>query len=170
MKLGPPALDYRQRFLAAAEEFDLEGAEALGFERDHAGRDFEKFVRDCASWDRGLDLPEGWIPQSTFWLVDEDGYVGSIHIRHELTPALLEFGGNIGYAVRPSRRRRGHATEMLRLALVEARAIGLERALITCDTTNTASRKVIEANGGVLQDEIVLSYRDVPTRRYWIEL
>jgi predicted acetyltransferase len=62
-------------------------------------------------------------------------------------------GGHIGYDVRPSARRRGHATAMLRAALPVARGLGIESALVTCDEDNVASRKVIEANGGVFEDQ-----------------
>ena len=74
-------------------------------------------------------------------------------IRHRLTPSLLLMGGHIGYDVRPSARRRGHATLMLAAALPVARGLGIDRALLTCRTDNIGSRKVIEANGGVLEDE-----------------
>lgn len=42
---------------------------------------------------------------------------------------------------------------MLAAALPVARSLGIDPALITCDEDNTASRKVIEANGGILGDE-----------------
>jgi GNAT superfamily N-acetyltransferase len=72
-----------------------------------------------------------------------------IAVRHRLTPSLREVGGHIGYDVRPSARRRGHATAMLRAALPVAHALGIERALVTCDVDNVGSGKVIESNGGV---------------------
>lgn len=65
----------------------------------------------------------------------------------------MEVGGHIGYDVRPTARRRGHATAMLRAALPIARRIGIETVLVTCDLTNTASRKVIESCGGRFEDE-----------------
>lgn len=93
--------------------------------------------------------PAGYVPVTTLWYVDGSTYLGRLAIRHRLTPALLE----TGYDVRQSTRRRGHATAMLRAALPVARSLGIESALVTCDTDNVASRKVIEANGGVLEDE-----------------
>ncbi|MET9380470.1 GNAT family N-acetyltransferase [Streptomyces sp. NPDC002928] len=95
----------------------------------------------------------GWVHCTTFWYTEGDAYLGRLTVRHRLTPFLLELGGHIGYDVRASARRQGHATAMLREALPYARALGLDRVLITCDTTNTASRKVIEANGGEFEDE-----------------
>jgi len=85
--------------------------------------------------------------------VDGADSLGRISIRHQLTPALLEHGGHIGYDIAPKARRRGHGTAMLRAALPVAASLGIERALITCDVDNLGSRKVIEANGGVLEDQ-----------------
>ena len=77
---------------------------------------------------------------------------GLLTIRHRLTPSLLNLGGHIGYDIRPGARRRGHATAMLAAARPVARELGIDPVLITCDENNTGSRKVIEANGGVLED------------------
>jgi predicted acetyltransferase len=87
------------------------------------------------------------------WWVEQDEYLGRIAVRHRLTAQLREVGGHIGYDVRPSARRRGHATAMLRAALPVVRSLGINSALVTCDVDNVASRKVIERNGGVLEDQ-----------------
>lgn len=122
-----------------------------------------RFRRDRAR--RSAPRPTGHVPSTILWVGGDgaDEYLGSLSIRHSLTPYLLEVAGHIGYSVRPSARRRGVATEALRLALPEAAALGLERVLVTCDTDNVGSAKVIEANGGVLED-----VRGVK-RRYWVE-
>ncbi|QIQ04842.1 GNAT family N-acetyltransferase [Streptomyces liangshanensis] len=96
---------------------------------------------------------EGWVPSTTLWYVEGDTFLGRLAIRHRLNPFLRELGGHIGYAVRPTARRRGYATAMLAGSLPVARRIGIDPVLVTCDTTNTASRKVIEAVGGVLEDQ-----------------
>ena len=127
---------------------------------------FARFVR----WrlDRARDdspRPTGHVPSTFFWVIDDeepDTYLGSISVRHELTPFLLEVGGHIGYSIRPGARRRGVATEALRLVLPHAAALGIDPALLTCDVDNIGSAKVIEANGGVLED-----VRGVK-RRYWV--
>jgi predicted acetyltransferase len=95
----------------------------------------------------------GFVCSTTWWWVEGDEFVGRIVVRHELTPHLLEVGGHIGYDVRRSRRREGHATAMLAAVLPEAADLGIERALVTCDHDNVGSRRVIEANGGVLEDQ-----------------
>ena len=98
-------------------------------------------------------LPAGLVHQTVLWFVDGVEFLGRLSIRHELTPALVEVGGHIGYFVRPSARRKGYATQMLTQSLPIAGALGIDPALVTCDLDNTASRKVIEAAGGELEDE-----------------
>lgn len=97
---------------------------------------------------RGEGLPAGWVPE-TFLLALADGeLVGRISVRHRLTPQLERIGGHIGFCVLPAHRRRGHATRILRAGLDVAWAVGVESALLTCDETNTGSRRVIERCGG----------------------
>lgn len=96
------------------------------------------------------------------WVVEDDTYLGSLAIRHTLTEYLLREGGHIGYSVRPSARRRGVATEALRLALPLAHDLGIDPVLVTCAESNDASRRVIEACGGVYEDS------SGDTRRYWL--
>jgi predicted acetyltransferase len=165
-ELLPPSTRVHRSFLAAMDEFQAEGrgdpddATMVGGEiRDFRDRwaapeAFAAYV----DWLRSQVLeetprPEGFVPSTTLWWVEGDEYLGRLAIRHRLTPHLLEEGGHIGYDVRTSARRRGHATAMLRAALPVARALGIESALVTCDVTNLGSRRVIETNGGVLEDQ-----------------
>jgi predicted acetyltransferase len=100
------------------------------------------------------------------WFVDGADYLGTVLIRHRLTPALERAGGPIGYHVVPGHRRRGHATQMLAQAKVVCRELGLREILVTCAEDNLGSRRVIEANGGAL-DRIVdgeALYARVPLR------
>lgn len=99
--------------------------------------------------------PADWVDGTYLWMVEdhpEETVVGRISLRHTLTPWLREVGGHIGYAVRPSARRRGYATAALGLMLGFAARQGVDPALLTCDDDNVGSRKVIEANGGQLDD------------------
>jgi len=98
-------------------------------------------------------LPADIVHQTMLWFVEGDEWFGRLAIRHQLTPALYELGGHIGYAVRPSARRHGYATQMLTQSLPVVAGLGIDPALVTCDTDNVASRKVIEAAGGELEDE-----------------
>jgi predicted acetyltransferase len=129
----------------------------------HKPEEFTRYIRHLRSQEAEEQARwAGRVPETTLWWVSGDEYLGRIEIRHSLTKALREWGGHIGYDVRPSARRRGHGTAMLGAALPVARALGIDPVLLTCDEGNTGSRKVIEANGGKLEDE-----RDGKLR-YWV--
>jgi len=157
-----PSMRLQRSFLLGMEEFAAEGR--CGDE-SMIGRDMARFG---AKWETAAGFAEfltkleavrhtppdvGFVCSTTFWWAEGDEFIGRIAIRHELNARLLEWGGHIGYDVRSSRRRQGHATRMLAAALPEARKLGIERVLITCEPANVASRKVIEANGGVFEDQ-----------------
>lgn len=171
--LVPPTTAVRPSFLGAVEELVAEGRTGEGsmlkrwmdlfsdrWHTEEGFADFVAYLRDDAI--PGSARPTGHVPQSTWWLVEGEEYLGRISVRHELTRWLRELGGHIGYEVRPSARRRGHATTMLRAVLPHAHALGIDPALLTCDEDNVASAKVIEAAGGVFEDR-----RGVKLR-YWV--
>lgn len=111
----------------------------------------------------------GFVTCTFKWIVDGDNYVGSVALRHELTPLLLNWGGHIGYGIRPSYRGQGVASWALRQTLRSARERGLTRVLATCDEENVASAAVLERNGGILED-IRHSEDGRAYRRYWFDL
>ncbi|MFC7550133.1 GNAT family N-acetyltransferase [Plantactinospora sp. GCM10030261] len=158
--VGPTESVHRS-FLAAMAEFQAEGrgrpddATSLGEELRRYGTQwtdvtgFHRFVAELLAQVREeAPRPDGWVPTTYLWWVDGPEYLGRLAVRHRLTPVLRELGGHIGYDVRPTARRRGHATAMLRAALPIAHRLGIDPALIMCDVTNVASRLVIERNGG----------------------
>jgi predicted acetyltransferase len=174
-ELSEPTGRVHDSFVAAMAEFRAEGrGEAADLTM--IGKEIREFGRRWArpeefagyvDWLRSQALedaprPAGYVPSTTLWWIEDDHYLGRLAIRHRLTPHLSQAGGHIGYDVRPSARRRGHATAMLRAALPVARGLGIGSALVTCDATNVASRKVIEANGGVFDD------RRGDKLRFWV--
>ena len=111
------------------------------------------------------------VPDSVFFLLDEDRdrLLGAVNIRHYLNESLLKEGGHIGDGIRPSERRKGYATEMFRLALIECKKLGIDKVLMTCDKDNIGSARSIVKNGGVLENEFVNSDGDAE-QRYWITI
>lgn len=91
----------------------------------------------------------------------------AVNIRHYLNDSLLQEGGHIGDGIRPSERRKGYATEMVRLALVECKKLGIDKVLMICDKDNIGSAKSILKNSGVLENEFVNSDGEIE-QRYWI--
>ena len=117
------------------------------------------------------EAAEGKVPDSVFFLLDaeRDKLLGAVNIRHYLNEKLLQEGGHIGDGIRPSERRKGYATEMIRLALIECKKLGIEKVLMTCDKDNIASAKSIINNGGIFEKEFINSDGEVE-QRYWITI
>jgi predicted acetyltransferase len=133
---------------------------------------FKNDYHDFDNYLAKLDVKDtrgGLAPDSTFFALDMDRniFVGAINIRHCLNEKLLKTGGHIGDGVRPSERRKGVATEMIRLGLIECKKLGIDRVLITCDKSNVGSMKSIVRNGGVLENEVEEDGEIV--QRYWID-
>ena len=169
IQLIPPAERLRASFLGALREFQHEGLPWwIGGDLELAEHDFAAFVaRKLADADRRT---ETFVPKTHLWAIAEEQFVGRISIHHALNDALRVAGGHIGYDTVPSVRGRGVATEMLRQALPMARALGLREVLVTCDDTNTASIRVIEANGGSLRETRALAPGRPWKRYYWLTL
>ena len=169
IELVPPAESYRDSFLRGLREFQHEGLPWwVGGDVGTAEEDFSAFVaKKLADANRGTETS---VPKTHLWAVAEEQFVGRISIHHELNDALRVEGGHIGYDTVPSLRGRGIATEMLRLALPVARALGVTEVLLTCDDTNAASIRVIEKNGGSLRETKVLDTNRPLKRYYWITL
>lgn len=160
-----PTSRVQASFLAAMAEFAAEGR---GGEDDgsvvgadlrtygptwHDPAVFAEYVDATVAAGDAERRPPGALPVSHLWWVEGDEYLGRISVRQRDSDWVLNHGGHFGYDVRPSARRRGHATAMLRAAMPVARGFGLTRAFANCVPGNTGSRRVIEAVGGVLVGE-----------------
>jgi predicted acetyltransferase len=160
-----PTEDLWPEFFAMAGEYSVSGDTRY----QAALEDFPAYLRRLSDGARGVGLPPGRVPDSTFWLTSGRHLIGRSSIRHHLTPELEDEGGHVGYDIRPSERRKGYGTVILRLTLAEARKLGLNRVLLTCDADNVASAKIIEKNGGGLQAQAVSKRSGKLISRYWIE-
>ena len=118
---------------------------------------------------KGVYSKKGLVPQTVYWLVDGKNFLGKLSIRHKLTKYLKNFGGHIGYYIRPSQRGKGYGREILRLGLKKAKLLGIKNVLITCSIKNDPSRRVIEGNGGKFLNKKKMT-QDIPDRlRYSIK-
>lgn len=163
MRLVNPTLRYKKSFQTGLKEF-------LNIDKRDEGdpTKVEEYIKKSKRYQNGISLPRGIVPASTFWLVDKGVFIGRVSIRHKLNKKLRSFGGHIGYAIRPSKRNKGYGSKILELALKEAKKLKLKKVLITCDDDNIASQKIIEKNGGKLQEK--KKWEGKLMRFYWINL
>ena len=170
-KLITPTLEFKDEFLAMVTEHLKFDENPKVWDFHEAAEDFEAYVKKLTDYARGENLPAGWVAATKSWLVDVDNVViGASGLRHKLTANLRTYGGHIGYYIRPTKRRQGYGELICRLTIEKAKEMGLRRILITCDDNNTASAKIIENCGGVLNDKVLNEGRSIETRRYWIKL
>jgi predicted acetyltransferase len=171
-RLAVPDIDLRPSLVDTIADFGMETMHGAGLWHLEGALDTSeqgvlemiRVLREFADPESQLD--EKWVHCDFFWITDGDPeeVIGFLAIRHTLNAFLLEEGGHIGYSIRPARRREGHASRALGLALDRSVELGIERALVTCDDDNEPSRLTIVRNGGVLED--VRNGKE----RYWIDL
>ncbi len=169
VKLESPSLALKDSYLSHVEEIRQRGEWPIPFVLKFPTDDFPAFLERLAKCALGAEADKDRAPHQTFWLV-EDGMnvVGVSNLRLSLTEALRKDGGHIGYGIRPSARRRGLATLILKLTLRKAKERGITRALVTAERGNVGSIKTILKNGGVFDSEELLPGYDDVMQRFWI--
>lgn len=170
MFLASPSKQYKDTFLAGLREEIQAEDNQMARKVQSIAADFEGFLQRLSNMERGINIPPRLVPATSFWLIDDGEYIGSLNLRHELNDHLFNIGGHIGYDIRPSKRRKGYGKEILRLGLEKACERGLRRVLVTCDETNIGSKKIIEANGGVFENAVAQEGSPVKKLRYWIDI
>lgn len=171
-RLVVPNEKYIDSFLEAQNEFLAEPKRILS---DHA--DFypeketrQEFIERLIGYEQGLNLPNpDWVPDTVLWLIDGDTFIGRTSIRHRLTEYLRQFGGHIGYEIRPSKRKLGYGSLILKLGIAEAKKLGIDDVLMTCNATNEGSKRIIEKNGGEFLGESYLESESQIKLRYSIK-
>jgi predicted acetyltransferase len=161
---------YRESFLDYMDDFRRAGE--LDYVDDTVNaQTFSEFLDRLHRESAGIDLKPGIVPSTTWFLFDGQLILGRVSIRHWLTPRLEDFGGHIGYDVRPSCRGKGYGSLILHQALTKARELGLTKVLLTCNPANIPSVRTILKNGGKLASEsAAVTAKNRPTQRYWIDI
>ena len=171
LELITPRTDLSTEFIQFMEEFQRHDEYRYDQELLLARKDFNEYVNGLINASKGIDLAPGYVAQTTFWtLQDNRTIIGTIRIRHTLTPHLEIEGGHIGYNIRPTFRRQGLGTNQLALGLAKAKNMGLSGVLITCDTDNIGSAKIIINNEGRFINSTISPNTQRPISRYWIQL
>lgn len=172
VKLVSPSKEYEKEAFEYIQEFLEYNSEINGTGGLDRYDDYDEWLLKI---EKDLDLPnipKGKVPANTYFFVRtlDNKIIGMINIRHKLNEFLLNEGGHIGYSIRPTERKKGYATIMLKLALQKCKELNLNKILITCDKTNVASAKVIQNNNGILENEIFSETFSEIIQRYWIDL
>jgi predicted acetyltransferase len=168
LRLVEPSSRYKAAILDAVAEMQASGEWDISPHAFEAR--FDTMLGEIAAAKDPTKAPPGVLLYEDFWLMEGDIWIGLLTLRSQLNEQFLYSGGHVGYVVRPSKRRSGYGTTLLRLGLDKARERGLERVLLTCNETNIGSRKIIEANGGQFENAVVVMGQEDRKLRYWIAL
>ena len=172
VKLIKPTIEYKDLIIDMLDEWSE-------FNRTHVtDKSPSAIFKDYSNFDVYLEniklaetvCPPNRVTASLFFALDLDRniIVGATQIRHYLNEKLLNSGGHIGDGVRPSERRKGYATEIIRLALIECKKMGIDKVLMACHPDNIGSKKSIINNGGVYWRTVMDD--DEQLEQYWIDI
>ena len=161
--------DIEEQYYDFIKDWEKNNEEIIPYSARLINMDYKSWLEHTNKMEnQDMCLPN-FVPAHTYFLATENKKIlGAINIRHSLNHYLFNFGGHIGYGIRPSERGQGYASLMLSLSLPIAKELGLSKVLITCDKTNLSSAKTIINNGGILENEVIEDGE--LTQRYWIEL
>ena len=169
LELIRASYEMEEQYYDFANEWKEHNEEIVPYAARLLDMDYKSWLEHTYKIESKDTCPSHLVPAHTYFLVLENKrIIGAVNIRHYLNDYLLNFGGHIGYGIRPSERRKGYAALMLSLALPIAKNLGINKALITCNKNNPGSAKTIINNGGVLENEVIEG--NEITQRYWIEL
>ncbi|MFH1947452.1 MAG: GNAT family N-acetyltransferase [Candidatus Magasanikbacteria bacterium] len=167
MKLITPTLKYEKSWKEGLVEFEDSELWDGFWNVLKKPTDLRDYIKKTNDYSKGENLPDHWVTSNTYWLVDKGSFVGHVNVRHKLSEQLKKAGGHIGYAIRSSMRKQGYGFKILELALAKAKKINLKKVLITCEDSNTVSQKIIEKNGGQLENTLKVDGKMI--RHYWIK-
>lgn len=155
---------YRDYIVELGEE------ERYPFPLDFAHDDFPALLKRLDQFAHGIDLPDGYVSSSTYWLIEGEEIVGVSNLRHRLNDRIRFCGGHIGLGVRPSCRKRGLGNALLLLTLQAAKERGIDEVHIHCHKGNAASSRMILSAGGVLDSEVQEPQSDEVVQRFLVRL
>ena len=175
LKLIKPNEIYYNQYKEMMDEWNMEGSRIAPWVlhlKYHTKELFDEMLQRVYEVERGENLGE-FASSTTYWLYDDENnkIIGASNLRHYLTEnedALL--WGHIGYGIRPSERKKGYATELLKLTLSEAKNREIDKVLLGAYTGNIGSWKAMEKCGGIYKNTIIEKNTGLPVKRYWINI
>ena len=174
--LEMPSLERKEQIIDYVNEFALYNSETNGMgslRKILEGYTFEQALEMCLNSQKEEYAKKlGKCQSKTYLLVREndDRIIGAINVRWNLPENMKQFGGNIGYGIRPTERRKGYNKINLYLGLIEAQKLGLDRVMLDCDVNNLGSVKTMQALGGKLERTEVDPSDGILTSVYWFDV
>lgn len=169
IKLVRPSKEIKEKVLSFKKDF-LDNNESVinGSELLDKTEDFDQWLAAVTANTNPETVNPAWVLTDTFFAVDDtEKIVGIIDLRHTLNDFLKDCG-HCGYSVRPSERKKGYATEMLKQLKIFAKDSGMENLQLAVERSNEASVKTILKNGGVY--ERTFEFENQPADVYRIAL
>ncbi len=167
MELIKPTIDLAEQIMEFKKEFD--GGSIHGGSNLATCSSVEEWIEHITQLSSKDTCPTDLVPSTTLLVMNDDKIIGIADIRHHINhPLLSKWGGHIGYSLRPTERYQGYGPEMLRQVLKKAKNLELPDVLLCCDADNTASEKVILANGGQYERSVDIDGSGTFVKRYWI--
>ncbi|WP_158290459.1 GNAT family N-acetyltransferase [Halobacillus salinus] len=124
-----------------------------GFTNEVKGMTYEhylKWLQANAAYAQGLDLNEGMVPQTTYWLFHDEEPVGYGRIRHFLNENLRKNSGHLGYAISSSHRGKGYGYTLLGLLIHKCIELGIEPIQVGVNNSNERSNALVKRQGGIV--------------------
>jgi len=145
---------------------ELGDEERYPFPLDFDHNDFPAMLRRICNFRAGVDIPDGFVQSSTYWLVDDNDIIGCTNIRHCLNDRIEYCGGHIGLGIRPSYRGKGLGSLLLEKSIEKATELGIKALHIHCHANNIASCRMIESCRGELSSRVTVGNEEI--NRYLI--
>jgi predicted acetyltransferase len=150
--LVKPVIELKESYIQYIQELGSE--ERYPYPMDLDFSNFPAFIQTLNDYSNGVNLPDHMVPNTTFWLVENQEIIGCSHLRHRLNASLQHAGGHIGLGVRPSYRGKGVGTKLLMRTIQQASSRGISDIHIHCHASNLASKKLIESSGAILDSMV----------------
>ena len=174
--LEMPSLERKEQIIDYVNEFALYNSETNGMgslRKILEGYTFEQALEMCLNRQKEKYAKKiGRCKSKTFLLIrkNDDRIIGAINVRWNLPENMKQFGGNIGYGIRPTERRKGYNKINLYLGLIEAQKLGLNLVMLDCDVNNLGSVKTMQALDGKLERTEVDPSDGILTSVYWFNV
>lgn len=164
-KLIQPDAAYQTSYINYIDELGSE--ERYPFPLDFEHDDFKAMLQRIKDFQTGINLPDGYVPSTTYWLMQDDEIVGCTNVRHYLNSHIEHCGGHIGLGIRPRYRGQGFGKKLMKMSIEKAQLLGNDPIHIHCHSNNQASRSTIEACGGRLDSTIKVADAQVSRFLVW---